>query len=109
MSSEKNNTSSIQMREIVINTCYGGFGLSEKAGKLYCERINLDYENLEEHRLNRSDPILIEVIKELGTNANAIYAQLEIVSLPIGTKYRICEYEGSEYIETIESIRWKIA
>jgi hypothetical protein len=109
MSSEKNNTSSVPMREIVINTCYGGFSLSEKAGKLYCQRINLDYENLEEHRLNRSDPILIEVIKELGTNANAIYAQLEIVSLPVGTKYRICEYEGSEYIETIESIRWKIA
>jgi len=109
MSSEKNNNSSVPMREIVINTCYGAFGLSEKASKLYCQRINLDYENLEEHRLDRSDPILIEVIKELGTNANALYAQLEIVSLPVGTKYRICEYEGSEHIETIESIIWKIA
>ncbi len=109
MASEKNNTSSIQMREIVINKCYGGFGLSEKAGKLYCQKINLDYDNLQEHRLNRSDPILIEVIKELGKNANAIYSQLEIISLPIGTKYRIYEYNGKEHIETIENIQWKIA
>lgn len=109
MSLEKNNTSCLQMREIVINTCFGGFGLSEKAGKLYCERKNLDYNNLQEHILSRSDPILIEVIKELGKKANGMYADLEIISLPIGTKYRICEYEGSEHIETIDSIRWKIA
>jgi len=109
MSFEKNNASSVPMREIVVNTCFGGFGLSEKAGKLYCQRVNLDYQHFDEYSLSRSDPILIEVIKELGTNANALYAQLEIVSLPVGTKYRICEYDGIEHIETIDSINWNIA
>lgn len=109
MNTENQNNSSPQMREIVINTCYGGFGLSEKAKKIYCEKMKIDYVKFDDYRLSRTDTLLVEIIKELGAEANDFYANLEIVSLPVGTKYRICEYDGLEHIETIESIRWKIA
>ena len=37
------------------------------------------------------------------------FQQLKIQWLPVGTKYIIREYDGAEYIETIDSINWRIA
>jgi hypothetical protein len=31
---------------------------------------------------------------------------LTIGWVPVGTKFRIAEYDGAEYIETVDSINW---
>jgi hypothetical protein len=37
------------------------------------------------------------------------FHQLEIAWLPIGTKFLIKQYDGSEYIETVDEIKWYVA
>ena len=60
--------------EVAINLCYGGFSLSEKAVLLFIEKRKnkgLSYDDVEDYyRGDRSDPCLIETIRELGTAAN---------------------------------------
>lgn len=80
-----------QMVKIVYNTCYGGFGLSPRAIKRYAE-------------LKGIDPV-----QELRDLANGPYAQLKIIDIEAGTKYRIEEYDGLEEIETDTSVKWDIA
>lgn len=149
------------MHKIVINDCYGGFGLSPIAVKRYyelkgtpiyfytydrstlyrensklkkCKYTKVNPEDLEERdsyivvtkdlgvsfikpynspikemtwcEPERTDPILIQVVEELGKEANDSYSRLKIVEFS-GDKYRICEYDGLEYIETPDSINWK--
>ena len=68
---------------VVINTCFGGFGLSKEARELYKkkggENTNIKYN----FQLGRSDPILADVVTELGKKANSNYAKLEVVTLPL--------------------------
>ena len=132
--------------KIVVNRCYGGFGLSAKAEDLYAEKSGFEvfryiqtkykykdgkdlYEKVIENRdtfcvhtytkdygnsftecpndnfywvssdLLRIDPILIEVIEELGTlKAAGNFAELEIVTIPDGTDWELSEYDGIETI-----------
>ena len=83
--------------KIVINTCYGGFGLSDKAKTLY-EAIANDMPVPHEGEM-RTDPALISAIEQLGEEANTIYSHLEIVEIPDeATDWDINEYDGSESI-----------
>lgn len=59
--------------------------------------------------LSRTDPLLVQVVEELGDKANGSCARLVIEELEPGTRYRITEYDGSEDIETDDSIDWEIA
>lgn len=105
--------------EIVINKCYGGYGLSNEAVELYLTKKNIpivpnpayaskyfkyyivgDDERFSDRSIFRTDPVIIEVIKELGKKANGSNAELEIVSIPDGCDYYIDEYDGIESIET---------
>ena len=116
--------------KIVYNRCYGGYGLSEEAMKRYAEikgkgwkfRPNSDYEicavmsphgrMFSSHSLgddNRADPILVQVVEELGDRANTRFSKLRIRELPAGTKYRIEEYDGIESVVTIEEYDWSVA
>lgn len=146
------------MKKVVINRCYGGFGLSPLAQKRYMELKNpetklffygqnvfrgggtewskiKDFENCQDEYLiqvvlnkdigdnivdpkltnedyvpiepERNDPLLIQVVEELGEKANTKFSKLEII--PIDGKYRICEYDGMEYIETPDDIIWEEA
>jgi len=80
---------------LVINVCYGGFGLSKEGAELY--------DKLSKHHvsLDRFDPVLIQVIETLGVKANCNYSKLGIVYIP--GKFRDCikidEYDGLESIE----------
>jgi hypothetical protein len=47
---------------------------------------------------DRSEPTLIQVIRELGKEANGGCADLEIIEIPDGTDYTIEEYDGIEHI-----------
>jgi len=59
--------------------------------------------------IERNDPILVQVIEELGNKANGQCAELRITEVPTGTMYRIDEYDGNESVETKDSYDWKVA
>ena len=137
--------------KIVINTCHGGFGLSEKAVVRYNElkgrelwiiyderfswptysfvppeeRIDYGQDRLEmapknwhimppqekdkwnktyreqtfhDRDLVRNDPILIQVVEELGEFAEGRHAELKIVEIPDEVDWQIEEYDGLEWI-----------
>lgn len=131
------------MRKIILNKCYGGFGVSEKVYALYAKKKGINiyryahhYEsglyvkmNLDEDvnystyfftkdfgnctkisnadvdkyyfylsSEDREDPILIEVVEELGEEANGRFADLRVVEIPDNLDYVIDEYDGIEVL-----------
>ena len=82
--------------KIVINDCYGGFCLSKKALALYNERAGtvLRYE----YDIKRDAPILVEIVEQLGEDANGDFAELKIVEIPDDVQWGIQEYDGNEWI-----------
>ena len=49
----------------------------------------------------RADPLLIQVIEELGEEANGNCAEIKIVEIPDGTQWKIEEYDGQEWIAEV--------
>ena len=88
------------IRRVVINTCHGGFGLSDTAWQAYCEIAGWDHsdENLHDRMIARDDPYLVKVVEELGLRANGDFAELKIVDIPADVDWQIAEYDGSEWI-----------
>lgn len=139
---------------MVINTCYGGFSLSDKAyerlielgiparkyiqqerdpstglykrqplneGEVIFDR-ELTPEGEDESNdlyykfkpnsitgrywetwlgTNRSHPLLVKVVEELGEDANTRYSKLKVVEVPDGVDYTIEEYDGLEHIAEV--------
>jgi ABC-type transporter Mla MlaB component len=92
------------MKKVVINRCYGGFGLSHEAImriaeikgiKLYTE------DNFDVHGISREDKTLVMVVEELGEKANGDCAELKIIEIPNDVEYTIEEYDGSEWIAEV--------
>ena len=133
------------MKKVVINKCYGGFGLSEKAVMRYAElkgiklyresseagsglaaryylcepeeyneifkeakrtgnykQSNAMYFNL--YNIERDDPILVQVVEELGEEVNDDYSELKIVEIPSDLDYEISDYDGVESIHERHSV-----
>lgn len=57
----------------------------------------------------RDDPILVQVVEELGDVANGECAKLCIEDVAKGTLWRIDEYDGNEHVATQDSYEWKVA
>ena len=49
--------------------------------------------------LKRNDPILVQVVEELGTEASGSCADLEVVDIENGRWFKIDEYDGFESIQ----------
>jgi hypothetical protein len=58
---------------------------------------------------DRDDPILVQVVEELGDAANGRAAKLKIEDVPAGMLYRIDEYDGAESVMTQGDYEWKLA
>lgn len=58
---------------------------------------------------SRHDPVLIQVIEEMGDAANGAYAELTIYEMASGTLYRIDEYDGMESVKTEDTYEWSVA
>lgn len=136
-----------KMKKVVINSTYGGFGLSPEGMTRYYEikgqrlwievdkkygglgivhywlvppeeRIKSrenDFHTLShderkayneayskqcvyEANFERDDPVLIQVVEELGPKANGKHASLKIVEIPDDVEWQIEEYDGSEWV-----------
>ena len=81
-------------RKIVINTCFGGFGLSSKA-KEFLGYNSSDYIN---DKIERDDPKLIRCIEKLGREAADEHSRLKIVEIPSNVDWGIEEYDGNEWV-----------
>jgi hypothetical protein len=104
--------------KIVINKCYGGFGLSNEAVEEYLKLKGLEYtkkdsewsfmqgdksyyvngEYVSDRDFLRDDPVLIEVVEKLGDVAYGQFSELKIVEIPDDVKWQIEEYDGIEWI-----------
>lgn len=86
------------VRRIVINDCYGGFGLSKEAINLYTEMAGITDPSFYDREVARDDPYLVEVVKKLGSKANGAHASLKIVEIPGDVSWHIAEYDGNEWV-----------
>jgi hypothetical protein len=110
------------VQEVVINKCFGGFGLSTKAVEWLrkngyesgdkCKLKDEEYDDgsgtvdkwtapvvPKRSREFRCSPGVIKVVKELGDEANGKHAELKVVEVPDGVDWVIDEYDGNETIE----------
>lgn len=120
--------------KIVYNDCFGGFGLSETAYQRYAELAGFQLWCIEDFGikhyfkempngrdlnemykvegasfycldLDRHDPILVQVVEELGNKANDKYSDLKIFETS-SNQYRIEYYDGSESVQVPSSLDW---
>jgi hypothetical protein len=87
------------MRKIVINTCWGGFGLSDAAIERYQELSGSSKSSY--YSIERDDPYLVQVVEELGESANGKYSQLKVVEIPDDVNWYIHDYDGVENIKSL--------
>ena len=135
--------------KVVINKCFGGFGLSHEAALRYFEIKGITVypeqdqgywkfwtywlvkpedrieskegesfyamsiedrraynaahsaQTVSLHEIERNDPVLVQVVEELGDKANGNYAELKVVEIPDDVEYFIEEYDGLEHIAEV--------
>lgn len=104
--------------KLLLKTSYGPFSLKKEI----FEKLKIPYHNISlssyEECLVPNKPIsktkmnkLVEWVEYLGSEyvANPKFCYFEVVDIPKGTAYRICDYDGYEYVEYRDEIEWKIA
>ena len=84
--------------KIVINTCYGCYGLSKKAQEILGTNCEFEYAN------DRTNPNLVKCVEELGTDASGIYAELQVIEIPDDIDYYIDDYDGAEWVSEVHRI-----
>ena len=87
-------------QKIVINVCHGGFGISDTAQLKYLELVG--YNIPEYHwEIARDDPVLVQVVEQLGRAASAPHAKLKVVEIPDGVEWTVHEYDGLEWVAEV--------
>lgn len=81
--------------KIVINSCYGGFGLSPAAEALYETESGNDISPWD---IPRNDPILVSMVENMGEEVDGAFAQLKVVEIPDEVEWQIEEYDGLEWV-----------
>ena len=85
--------------EVLLNDCYGGWSISNKANNLYKLRKT---ENSTNYLSRRSDPIFVQIYKELGDEFDGVgHSNTGIEKIPkkYENHYYISEYDGLEKVE----------
>lgn len=77
--------------KIVVNKCYGGFGLSDWAMEQL--GINVYYD------IDRTDSRLVELVENFPEKVDNFYSNLIVISIPdTSTDWEIDEYDGLETV-----------
>jgi len=58
-------------------------------------------QTLYDQDIPRDDPNLVQVVEELGSDADGRCAELRIVEIPDGTNWEIDEYDGYEHVAEV--------
>ena len=100
------------MAKVVINRCWGGFGLSNMALDMLEQRgyeVNTrEWGRYLANDIERHNEDLVEIVEILGEEADGSCARLVVVELQ-GDLYRIDEYDGMESVEEPHSLDWIVA
>ena len=96
--------------KVVINGCYGGFGLSQLAlsvlYKNYPDMVEVHKDYRGEYVMYLSDEVerhdkrLIEVVENLGSELASVYYANLVIETIYTPVYRVSEYDGYESIHT---------
>jgi hypothetical protein len=86
------------VRYVLINNDWGGFSLSDEAETRYKEMAGITDENFSYYDISRDDPYLIQIVREMGQDANGSYSSLKIVEIPADVDWEIGEYDGREWV-----------
>ena len=82
--------------KVVINRCWGGYGLSKEA----YEYLGLDWDNYgKKFKNDRNNPKLIEVVEKLAEKASGKFASLKVVEIPDDIDWYIHDYDGMETVK----------
>lgn len=54
-----------------------------------------------DHNVVRNDPLLVQVVEELGDKANGGHAELAVVEIPDEVQWTVEEYDGWEHIAEV--------
>lgn len=101
------------MRDVVINACYGGFGVGGIIKELI-HQFEIDgrkdeltivtddggcsKETIYDWKISRHDPSLVKLVKAAGGEIKSRCAHLKILQAPACCEYKIKEYDGIEWI-----------
>ena len=76
----------------------GGYWYSSKPLKEGAEQFRKDRYHFSPHSLERTDPILVQVVEQLGEESNGEMSMLKVVEVPDDTKWKIVDYDGKESV-----------
>lgn len=97
------NVYGVSIMKIILNKCYGGFSLSERALSVISERKGYVCGDFNRHR---TDWDLVAVVEQLGEAANGRNAKLTVVNVSPGRQFFIDEYDGIESLKFKDEINW---
>ena len=98
-----NSDSEKDITEVVINVGYSGFRLTDHMMK----KLKIEDPFPSKEELPRHDKKLVELVRAgHGTVVHKGKKQGLIVKTITEDMYRICDYDGYEWIETPDTIKW---
>jgi hypothetical protein len=86
------------MLKIVINACFGSYGLSKECIDAYNAECGTGITRNWE--IDRADPVLVRLVEEMGDRANAEGAKLSIIEIPDDEQWTISHSNGLECVLT---------
>jgi hypothetical protein len=84
--------------KVVINGCFGGFGLSDAALDEYKNREGITDPDFYYYDIPRDCPVLVAMVEEQGTAINGAFSDLKVVEIPDDVNWYIAEYDGLEHV-----------